>query len=120
MTHTVTLLADHLGSKRPKVVGTEYVVDAIIDISSYTAGGETIDTLELGLATVSAVLITGQTEATQSAHIECTDAGLYGNADASDNTDGSKFTIICTASGAEGSGDLQGVRIRAFGQLAKN
>tara|TARA_Y100000592_G_scaffold101172_1_gene186358 strand:+ start:4612 stop:4968 length:357 start_codon:yes stop_codon:yes gene_type:complete len=118
MAHTITLLADHLGSTRPRVCGTEYVVDAVIDITSYTAGGEAIDTTSLGLATVSAVVITGQTEATQSAHIECTDAGLYGNADASDNTDGSKFTIICTASGSEGSGDLQGVRIRAFGQLA--
>ena len=42
MTHTVTLISDHLGSTRPRVMGSEYVVDASIDITSYTANGETI------------------------------------------------------------------------------
>ena len=31
MTNTVTLIADHLGSTRPRVQGTEYIVDAVID-----------------------------------------------------------------------------------------
>lgn len=35
MTNTVTLIADHLGSTRPRVQGTEYVVDAIIDITDF-------------------------------------------------------------------------------------
>jgi len=117
MAHTVTILADHLGFAGPRAMGAEYVVDAIIDITSYTAGGEAIDASDLGLSRVLAVMVTGQTEVTQLAVAECTDAGLYGNADASDNTDGSKFTIVVSASGSEGSGDLQGVRVRAFGLL---
>ena len=35
MTNTVTLIADHLGSTRPRVQGTEYVVDAIINITDF-------------------------------------------------------------------------------------
>ncbi len=33
MTHTVTLVADHLGTTAPKVLGHEYYVDAIIDVT---------------------------------------------------------------------------------------
>lgn len=35
MTNTVTLIADHLGSTRPRVQGTEYVVDAIINVTDF-------------------------------------------------------------------------------------
>lgn len=35
MTNTVTLIEDHLGSTRPRVQGTEYVVDAIINITDF-------------------------------------------------------------------------------------
>ena len=35
MTNTVTLIADHLGSTRPRVQGTEYIVDAVIDITDF-------------------------------------------------------------------------------------
>jgi hypothetical protein len=33
LTHTVTLVADHLGTTAPKVLGHEYYVDAIIDVT---------------------------------------------------------------------------------------
>jgi hypothetical protein len=35
MTSTVTLVADHLGSDAPRVCGTEYLVDAIIDVTDF-------------------------------------------------------------------------------------
>ena len=59
MAHSVTLLADHKGNTRPKVVGDEYVVDAYIDITSYTANGETITAASLGLSEVSCVVVSG-------------------------------------------------------------
>ena len=37
MAHTVTILADSKGFTRPRVSGDEYVVDAVLDITSYTA-----------------------------------------------------------------------------------
>lgn len=44
MTSTVTLLQDHLGSDAPRVMGTEYVVDAIIDITSFNSSTTTTGT----------------------------------------------------------------------------
>ncbi len=59
MTHTVTLIADHKGYTKPKVVGDEYVVDAFVDITSYTANGEEILASSLGLSSISCVCVTG-------------------------------------------------------------
>ena len=59
MAHTVTLLADHKGVARPKVSGDEYVVDAVLDITSYTANGEEILATALGLSTINCVVVTG-------------------------------------------------------------
>ena len=35
MTSTVTLLTDHLGSVRPTVKGTEYTIDAVINVTDF-------------------------------------------------------------------------------------
>jgi len=59
MTHTVTLLQDHAGQTAPRVMGHEYVVDAVLDITSYTANGETIAASSLGLRSVSCVVVSG-------------------------------------------------------------
>ena len=59
MAHTVTLIADHKGYTKPKVVGDEYVVDAFVDITSYTANGEEILASSLGLSSISCVCVTG-------------------------------------------------------------
>ena len=59
MTHTVTLLEDHAGQTAPRVMGHEYVVDAVLDITSYTANGETIEASSLGLSSVSCVVVSG-------------------------------------------------------------
>ncbi len=59
MAHTVTLLADHKGYTKPKAVGDEYVVDAVIDITSYTANGEEILASKFGLSTITCVVVSG-------------------------------------------------------------
>jgi hypothetical protein len=46
MTNTVTLIADHLGSTRPRVQGTEYVVDAIINITDFDDATTTTGTFD--------------------------------------------------------------------------
>ena len=57
MAHTVTLLADHKGYTRPRVMGDEYMVDASIDISSYTTNGEIITASSLGLSRINRAMI---------------------------------------------------------------
>ncbi len=59
MAHTVTILADSKGYTRPRVSGDEYVVDAVIDITSYTANGEEITATSLGLSTINCVIVSG-------------------------------------------------------------
>ena len=59
MTATVTLIADHKGVTTPRVMGDEYVVDAFVDITSYTANGEAFTASQFGLARITAVAVTG-------------------------------------------------------------
>tara|TARA_R100001079_G_scaffold111007_1_gene88865 strand:+ start:1109 stop:1459 length:351 start_codon:yes stop_codon:yes gene_type:complete len=58
-THTVTLLADHLGSTAPRVMGHEYVVDVCVDSTNLPSGGVVVTAAECGLSTVSCVVVTG-------------------------------------------------------------
>lgn len=58
MAHTVTLVANHKGFTRPRVLGDEYVVDASIDIQTYTTGGVVITAASLGLKTINCAFIT--------------------------------------------------------------
>ena len=119
MAYSVTLLGDHKGYTRSRVNGAEYVVDAAIDITSYTGGGETITASSLGLSTITAVSITGQETTTVFSHIEVSSSGAY--------TSDSSFQIKVTnlvdgieptpESIAEGSGDLGVFRVRVFGNL---
>ena len=57
MAHTTTRLADHKGFTRPRVKGDEYTIDAEINISSYTTGGEVIPASELGLSRITSAQI---------------------------------------------------------------
>ena len=59
MTHTVTLISDHLGSDKPRVVGNEYVVDVCVDSTNLPSGGVTVLASECGLSTVTCVTVTG-------------------------------------------------------------
>jgi len=78
MAATVTISADHRGVSRPKVVGDEYVVNAVISISSYTTGGESITAAQLGLSSITSVTITGlQQPATYLVSAEIDGSGDY-------------------------------------------
>lgn len=80
MAHTVTLLADHKGVTRPKVSGDEYVVDAVIDITTYVNGlndGNIITAESLGLSTITSAHITGQENISFTGVIVINGAGAY-------------------------------------------
>jgi hypothetical protein len=42
LTNTVTLLSDHLGSDKPRVMGIEYTVDAVINVTDFDQSDATI------------------------------------------------------------------------------
>ena len=57
--YTVTLLNDHLGQSKPTVMGHEYCVDAIIDVSTYDASGVVLSATDFGLSRINAITNTG-------------------------------------------------------------
>ena len=57
--HTTTLLADHKGVSRPKVCGDEYMVDAVVDVTSHLAAGAVIPASDFGLSTIHCATICG-------------------------------------------------------------
>lgn len=118
MAHTTTLLENHKGFTRSAVAGDEYRVDAVIDITSYTSGGEEITASELGLSSINAAMITGQETATLFFGIEVSSAGAYAT-----NAIQIKVTNLVDGveptpeSIAEATGDTNSVRIRVFGTI---
>ena len=118
MTHTVTILADHKGYTAPHVSGDEYYVDAKINITSYTAGGEVISASDLGLSSVNAVMITGQEKGVGPAGflatVELDTAG--------DLASSTTFQIVATDfdgtnAVASGTDDIGMVRVRVYGLI---
>lgn len=118
MTHTVELVKDHKGFTGPKAIGDEYVVDALININPYTAGGETVLLSALGLDSVTAVTITGMEKPVGNAGyvvaIGNTATGGYHN-----NGDSTSITFLATdldgTNAAAGTDDIGIIRIRAYG-----
>ena len=116
MAATVTILADHKGITAPRAVGDEYVVDANIEITSYTEDGEIITAASLGLSTITAVTITGCEVASGVALdrfvVDLSATGAYES--------GSSFGLVGTvaSSGAESANsDLGFVRVRVWGLI---
>lgn len=118
MANTVTLLTDHKGFSRSRVVGDEYVVDAAIDITSYTNGGETINASDLGLSSITSALVTGQEAVNGIATIECVaETGAYASS--------SSFNILFLQPSATpqvleeeaNTTNIGTVRVRVFGNL---
>ena len=56
---TVNLLADHKGFKKPRANGDEYMVDAVVDVSTYDASGVVLEAKHFGLSSITAVMHTG-------------------------------------------------------------
>ena len=116
--YSVTLLADHKGNIIPKVVGDEYVVDALIDVTKVVAAGSEIPASALGLTTVHAVCITGDDNPNNSTNdiaikVKCSAAGAY------EASTAFKLMHTTMASGTTLSNDANGgsVRVRAWGNL---
>jgi hypothetical protein len=121
LTHTVTLIADHKGFTKPKVVGDEYVVDAFIDITSYTANGEEILASKFGLSTITCVAVTGISVDTISGGYAVSmiapeilsgsaNGGKYVNTDTQD-----RFQIHAPA--ASNTDNIGEIRVRVWGQI---
>ena len=115
LAYTVTLLADHKGVTLPKAVGDEYVVDALIDVTSIVAAGSVIPASALGLSSVHCVSITGCDNANAVLPlVEISAAGAYESA--------TSFALMFTAldgTNATLSNDANGgsVRVRVWGNL---
>lgn len=116
MGHTTTVIQNHKGLTGSKVAGEEYLVDANINIESYTEDGEIITAAELGLSSLHAVLITGQETASNLALqrfvVELSATGNYES--------NASFALVgmVASTGAESANtDLGMVRVRVYGNL---
>ena len=120
MAHTVTILADSKGYTRPRVSGDEYVVDAVLDITSYTTNGEEILATALGLSTINCVIVTGISVDTISGGYAismiapeiqsgATHGGKYASASSAE------FQINAPAASA--TDNIGEIRLRIWGQL---
>ena len=121
MANTVTILADHRGVSRPRVVGDEYVVDAQVEITDYAVAGEVISAASLGLSRITCAVISGYESVITIPKLLVDTDGTYTSSssitmlvqtpDASDSTN----DIFIT--GADGLTDLGMVRIRVWGLI---
>ena len=112
---TVTLLEDHKGVSRPKAVGDEYVVDALVDVTSIVATGSIIPASEFGLSTITAAMITGHDNANGvQPQIQCSATGAYESTTSLalmfTALDGTNATLSNDANGGS-------VRMRVYGNL---
>lgn len=112
---TVTLLEDHKGVARPRAVGDEYVVDALVDVTKVVAAGSVIPASEFGLSTITAAMITGHDNANGiQPQIECSATGAYESTTSLalmfTALDGTNATLANDANGGS-------VRMRVYGNL---
>ena len=56
----ITIIGDHKGNARPKVVGDEYVVDCFVKMTVYH-DADVINASDVGLSSITAAVITGTT-----------------------------------------------------------
>jgi hypothetical protein len=114
--HTVTLLADHKGNTRPKAIGDEYVVDALVDVTSHLAAGAVITAGELGLKTIHCATICGSEGA--NAHVPSILTSATGTY-ASTTTIALMFTALdgTNATVANDGDPACAVRLRVWGNL---
>lgn len=111
MAHTVTILADHKGFARPRVVGDEYMVDVSVNITNYVAGGVTITAASCGLESITQVVVTGQEALDNVATVMVEDTGAY--------LSSSTFKLALSQGVAEqgGTADEGMVRLRVYGLI---
>ena len=114
MAVSVTLLADHKGFTKPRANGDEYMVDALIDMGTYAAGGLVVPATSLGLSQITQVMVTGQDSVIAQVVPEVSATGAY------ESVSSFKLNVIIGTSGASeegGSADFGSVRVRVHGLL---
>ena len=115
LAYTVTLLADHKGYTKPRVNGDEYMVDALVDVTSIVAAGSVIPASAFGLTQITAAMITGFDNANGlQPQIECSATGAYESISSLalmfTSLDGTNATVANDANGGS-------VRVRVYGIL---
>lgn len=118
LAYTVSLLPDHKGMTLPKVVGDEYVVDALIDVTSVVAAGSVIPASALGLTTVHCVTICGNDNPNNSTNdiavkVEISATGGY----ESSTSFALMFTTMSTGTTLSNDANGGSVRVRVWGDL---
>ena len=119
MAVTVTLIADHKGFTGPKVVGDEYYVDALCNVTAYTTGGEVVTAASLGLSSINQVLITGREESASNVIVDSVHTEVGTTGDYESNTSFKLHATIKSTGAATGSGatTVNMVRVRVYGLL---
>lgn len=119
MAVTVTVIADHKGFTGPKVMGDEYYVDALCNITAYTTGGEVINASALGLSTIHQVLITGREESASNVVVDMVHAEVSATGDYESGTSFKLHSTIMSTGAATASGatTVNMVRVRVYGLL---
>jgi hypothetical protein len=115
LAYTVTLLAGHKGNTSPRVSGDEYMVDALVDVTSIVALGSVIPASAFGLSTISTAMITGFDNANGlQPQIECSATGAYeSNSSIAlmfTSLDGTNATLADDGNGGS-------VRVRVYGNI---
>ena len=108
-------MADHKGFTKPRANGDEYMVDALVDVSSIVAAGSVIPASAFGLSSITAVVITGHDNANGlQPQIECSATGDY----ESNSSIALMFTSL-DGTNATAANDANGgsVRMRVYGNL---
>jgi len=115
LVYTVTLLADHKGFTKPRANGDEYMVDALVDVSSIVAAGSVIPASSFGLSSITAAVITGHDNANGlQPQIECSATGDY----ESNSSIALMFTSLDgTNATLANDGNGGSVRMRVYGNL---
>jgi len=115
LANTITLLADHKGYTRPRVVGDEYMVDASVDIQTYSAP-EVVTAASLGLSRINRAMIV-EIGGGQQKHSFNLVGGpdnqnnLYIEVNLEDNTSGKEAEL----SGGNASLDGTPIKVRVYG-----
>lgn len=107
MTSTVTLVADHLGTTAPKVLGHEYYVDAIINVTDFNDSQGSL-TVDFDSGSNSAVVSAGTVDVTK--YLAGQNLIIAGSVETFTgvtvtSTDGDTDTIILSSVTADNSND---------------
>jgi len=116
---TVTLIPDHKGFTGPKVMGDEYYVDALCNVTAYETGGVVVNASALGLSSITQVLITGREESASNVIVDNVHAEVSATGDYESNTSFKLHATIMSTGGATANAatTVNMVRVRVYGLL---